>query len=276
MSNPNKQDREGWLRGEEPDAQADEFARHAAQGRKELGSEAEASDLLNELDGLLAKRFGAAEVGKQVTNPTSSQGGAPIAIGAGEEVRSKPPASVRRLGRLYAAAAAILLLIAAGSWWLTQTATYDANDVFAETFTPYANDLSGRTMGDDTTTIGGRLGEALLAYDRRDYPAAVSAFEAHFLAPPTSIAPATAPQIQFYYGISLLGTGQAQTALPVLDALRTDATYGDPADWYHALALLRDGQTAAARSSLQDIANDTNSPFRAKATALLPSLPFER
>ncbi|MFK8161363.1 MAG: tol-pal system YbgF family protein [Lewinella sp.] len=273
MSNPNKQDRDGWLRGDEPDAQADEFARHAAQGRKELGSEAEAQDLLNELDGLLAERFGTPEVGKQVTNPAPAAGGA--AAGAKEEVRSKPPAKVRRLGRLYAAAAAILLLIAAGSWWLTQTTAYDANEVFAETFTPYANDLSGRTMGDDTTTIGGQLGEALLAYDRRDYPAAVSAFEAHFLAPPTSIAPATAPQIQFYYGVSLLAGGQPQTALPVLDALRTDATYGDPADWYHALALLRDGQTAAVRSSLQDIINDTNSPFQAKATALLSSLPSE-
>ncbi|WP_020568519.1 tetratricopeptide repeat protein [Neolewinella persica] len=274
MSNPNKQDREGWLRGDEPDAQADEFARHAAQGRKELGSEAEASDLLNELDGLLAERFGGTEVGKQATSPTSSQGGG--GAGAAEEAKSKPPASVRRLRRLYAAAAAILLLVAAGSWWLTQTVTYDANEVFAETFTPYANELSGRTMGDETTTIGGQLGEALLAYDRRDYPAAVSAFEAHFLAPPTSIAPATAPQIQLYYGISLLGAGQPKTALPVLDALRTNATYGDPAEWYHALALLRDGQTAAARSSLQNIVKDTNSAFRAKATALLPSFPSER
>lgn len=273
MSNPNKQDREGWLRGEEPDAQADEFSRHAAQGRKELSSETEASELLNELDGLLAERFGAPEVGKQATSPTPSQGGA--AAGAAEEVRSKPPASIRRLGRLYAAAAAILLLVAAGSWWITQTVTYDANEVFAKTFTPYANDLSGRTMGDDTTTISGQLGEALLAYDRRDYPAAVSAFEAHFLAPPTSIAPATAPQVQFYYGISLLGGGQTKTALSVLDALRTNATYGAPANWYHALALLRDGQTAAARSSFQDIVNDTNSPFRAKATALLPTLPLE-
>jgi hypothetical protein len=274
MSNPNKQDREGWLRGEEPDAQADEFARHAAQGRKELDSEAEAKDLLDELDGLLAERFGAPAADKAVTSPTASAGGA--AAGAGEEVRSKPPAKIRRLGRLYAAAAAILLLVAAGSWWLTQATPYDADTVFAEAFSPYANGLSGRTMGDDTTTIDGQLGEALLAYDRRDYPAAVSAFEGHFLAPPTSIAPATAPQIQLYYGISLLGAGQAKTALPVLEALQTNTTYGDPASWYQALALISDGQTAAARSSLQNIVNDTDSPFRAKATALLRTLPSER
>lgn len=273
MSNPNKQDREGWLRGDEPDAQADEFARHAAQGRKELNSESEAQELLNELDGLLAQRFGAPEVGKEVTVPAAAQGGA--AAGAEEEARSKPAAKIRRLRRWYAVAAAILLLIAAGSWWLTQSPAYDANEVFAEAFTPYANDLSGRTMGDDTTTIGGQLGTALLAYDRRDYPAAVSAFEAHFLAPSTSIAPATAPQIQLYYGISLLASGQTATALSVLDALRADTTYGAPAKWYHALALIREGQHTAARSSLQDIIQDANSPFRAKATALLPSLPSE-
>lgn len=273
MSNPNKQDREGWLRGEEPDAQADEFARHAAQGRKELSSEAEAQDLLNELDGLLAERFGAADTGKNLTPPAAAQGGA--AAGAAEEVRSRPPAKVRRLGRLYAAAAAILLLIAAGSWWLTQATPYDAGAVFAESFSPYANELSGRTMGDDTTALGGRLGEALLAYDRRDYPAAVTAFEDHFLAPPTSVAPATAPQIQLYYGISLLGADQAQTAISVLEALRSHPTYGDPANWYYALALLRNGQTTAARAALQNIAEDTNSPFRTRATAVLPSLPFE-
>lgn len=262
MSNPNKQDREGWLRGEEPGAQADEFARHAAQGRKELTSEAEARELLSELDGLLATRFGdPAQVG--------------AAAGAEKVVESRPPAKIRRLGRWYAAAAAILLLLAAGSWWATHQHTYDSDAVFADAFSPYANELSGRTMGDDTTTrIGGSLGEALLAYDRREYPAAVAAFEAHFLAPPTSIAPATAPQLQLYYGISLLGANQAETALPVLAALQKNAAYGAAASWYHALALLAIDQTATTRTALQEIANDQSSPFHDQAKNLLEKIPL--
>ncbi len=270
MSNPNNPERDAWLRGDQPGGADDEFARHAARGRQELANEAEAANLLNELDGLLAERFGSAP--QQVTNPTASVGGAAGAEEAPTE--SRPPAKVRRLGRLYAAAAAILLLVAAGSWWITQQPTFDAEVTFAEAFTPYANELSGRTMGggDTTAALGGPLAAALLAYDRRDYPAAAAAFEAHFTAPPTSLAPATAPQIQLYYGISQLGANQATAAIPVLGALRNDPNYGQPATWYHALALLRSGQTAAARTSLQDIMNDNSSPFRDRAKDLFADI----
>lgn len=262
MSSPNKHDREDWLRGEEPDAQADDFTRHAAAGRQELGSEAEARELLNELDGLLAARFG-----EQVPEGA--------AAGAGQGGASQPAGKVRRIFPRYAVAAAILLLLAVGGWWLLQPSAYDSETAFAAVFVPYANELSGRTMGDDSTaTIGGALGTALLAYDRRDYPAAAAAFEQYRSAPLTEPAPATAPQIQLYYGISLLGANQPETAQTVLASLLTDATYGHPAEWYHALALLRAGQTTAAHTALQGIAADQSSPFQAQAKDLLTLIPL--
>ncbi|MEM9928865.1 MAG: hypothetical protein AAF840_03510 [Bacteroidota bacterium] len=267
MSNPNNPERDAWLRGEQPGGPDDEFARHAARGREELTSEAEAQDLLNELDGLLAERFGAAS---GVTNPAPREGEAAGAEEV-EAAQQRPPAKVRRLGRFYAIAAAILLLLAAGSWWLWQENRFDAEAAYAEAFTPYANALSERTMGgdDSTATLRGELAEAFLAYDRRDYPAAVTAFAAHLAAPVPSPAPATTPQIQLYYGISQLGANQAEAASSTLEALRTDANYGAPASWYHALALLRSGQQPAAKTALEAISADTTSPFHEQAQRLL-------
>ena len=57
------------------------------------------------------------------------------------------------------------------------------------------------------------------------------------------------------------------------EAGQANPTYGAPARWYHALGLLRDGQTAAARDALRAIADDPLSPFNGKAKTLLPSLP---
>lgn len=265
MSDLNKNGRQEWLRGDQPDEGADEFARHAARGRAELPSEADARELMEELDGFFAARFG--------TAAEAEAGGA--AAGA-KEVASQEQgyARIRKLRRLYAVAAAILLLVAAGSWWITRAPAYDATLVFAEVFSPYGNDLGGRTMGGADAPPANPLAEALLAYDRRDFAAAATAFEGYFLAPPTGTAPAAAPKIQLYYGISLLGAGRVATALTVLDALRSDPTNGPPARWYHALALLRDGQTAAARTALTTVSANPNSPFQRQAIELLPRLPL--
>jgi len=264
MSDQNKNGREDWLRGDKPTADADDFARHAARGREELASEAEAKELMAELDGLFAARFGEAA-------GANNEGGA---AGAKEAASPKKgQARIRKLERLYAVAAAILLLVGVGSWWITQTPAYNANVVFAEVFSPYANDLSGRTMGGDEVLTDDPLAGALLAYDRGDFAEAATAFEGYFLAPPTDTAPATAPKIQLYYGISLLGAGRVVTAIPVLEALRNNPNTGPPATWYHALALLRDGQTLAAHTELTAISQDNNSPFQQQALKLLPRLP---
>lgn len=264
MSDLNKAGREEWLRGDKPDAEADDFALHAARGREELASEAEAKELMDELDGLFAARFGKAEE----ANDTGAAAGAKETASQGNG-----QARIRKLKRLYAVAAAILLLVAAGSWWITQTPAYNAEVVFADAFTPYPNDLVERTMGGADAPADAPLKEALLAYDRGEFAAAATAFEGYFLAPPTGTAPATAPKIQLYYGISLLGAGRAATAIPVLDALRNDPANGPPATWYHALALLREDQAETARTALTKISKDNTSPFQQQALKLLPRLP---
>jgi len=259
----NDLNRQGWLKGEQPEREDDAFARHAARGREELESETEARELMNELDGMFAARFGVADKGS--------------AAGAKEvPLKGKAEAKVRRLGRYYAAAAAILLLVAAGSWWLKTQNTLSPETLYAEAFSPYANDLSGRTMGANEPAASSALEEASLAYDRRDFAAAAKGFGRYLTAPPTPTEPAPAPEkIRLYYGISLLAANQPEAAMTELEALMNDPTTGPPAAWYHALAQVRLGQLAEAKRALTTIANDENSAFSSKAKGLLRSIPSD-
>ncbi|SEQ33151.1 tetratricopeptide repeat protein [Neolewinella agarilytica] len=266
MSNPNRQDRQRWIRGEEsPDM--DDFGRSADRGRKELSADVEAAELMKELDLAFAAKFG--DLDKKEGSSTSSVGGA--TAGAEKDPKSHEGATVRRLSRLYAIAAAILLLIAAGSWWLTHQPAMDYEALYAEAFTPYANELDSRTMGgeDSPASLDEKLAAASLAYDRRDYAAAATAF-ADYLASAPAAAPASA---RLYYGISLLGANKAGEAIPVFDELaNNNASYRDTARWYQALALLRSQQPDAARQILTDISSSPSSPFAQRANTLLKAM----
>ncbi len=264
MSDQSNQDREKWLRGSAPAGGEDDFARHAARSRQELASEEEASALLAELDGLIATRFGAA--------PPLAQ--TDLGAAAGAEVRTRSEGSgrakVRPLRQWFAAAAAVLLLLAAGFWYTSQGKGPTPEEAYAQAFTPYANELSGRSMGEtpETPERGADLEAALLAYDRRDYAAAATFFADYLNAAPAA-APENTTAARLYYGISLLADGDAAAADTVLAPLETDPRYGPPARWYRALALLRKGDLPAARAALESIINTADSPFRSRAESLL-------
>ncbi len=266
MSNQNKQDRERWVRGEQS-PERDDFGRSADRGREELASTTEAADLMKELDLAFAAKFG--DLDKKEGTSTSPEGGADA--GAGKELKSSGGATVRRLSRLYAVAAAILLLIAAGSWWLSHQPATDYETLYAEAFTPYANELGSRTMGgeDSPASLDEKLAAASLAYDRRNYAAAATAFADYLAA-----APAAAPKsAQLYYGISLLGANKAEEAIPVFEELaNNNASYRDTARWYQALALIRSQQPDAARQILTTISSSSSSPFAQRANTLLKAM----
>lgn len=266
MSSQNKQGRERWVRGEQSPG-TDDFGRSADRGREELASVTEAADLMKDLDLAFAAKFG--DLDEKESTSTSSAGGANA--GAKKELKGSGGATVRRLGRLYTIAAAILLLIAVGSWWLTHQPATDYETLYAEAFTPYANDLASRPMGGDdaSTSLDEKLAAASLAYDRRNYAAAATAF-ADYL----NSAPAEAPNsARLYYGISLLGANKAREAIPVFEQLaQDDASYRDTARWYQALALLRSQQPEAARQILAGISSSPSSPFAQRANTLLKAI----
>jgi len=272
MSNQNRKDRERWIRGE-PSPEKDDFGRSADRGREELSSAAEARELMQELDLAFTRKIGGLEKGEG--NSVGSVGGADAGSTEGSKSNGQGT-TVRRLSRLYAVAAAILLLVAAGSWWISTQQTMSNEALFVETFTPYPNELSSRAMGgeDAPAPLSEKLAAASLAYDRRDYAAAATAFADY-----RSLAPAGSAELaevsaatttDLYYGISLLGANKAREAIPVFDRLIAGAPgYRDTASWYRALALLRDEQTEAARQALNDIANLPSSPFAPRANKLL-------
>lgn len=260
MSDQHEKHRKGWVRGEVPGEDQDEFARHAARGREELGGADEAASLLSEIDGLIGARFSGADAGAKIGKGSSEEPAA----------QSGVKTKVRGLGRFYAIAASLLLLMAAGWWWSRQGPTFHPETTYLAAFEPYANELTSRPMGGpvpDSPAIDRRLAAASLAYDRRDYVAAADSFALYL-----NLAPAAAPaSAQLYYGISLLAANRSSEAIPVLTALRNDAEYTNPATWYLGLAQLRAGKPAAARAILESVAAE--SPFRARADKLLEAIP---
>lgn len=257
MTQSDNPQRDEWLKGELSDNSGrDPFGESAARGRRELDSPEEAAELLAGIEARLEATYG---------SDTTEQG-------------ASGSARVRPLGRWYAMAAAVLLLTVVGLWWTNQPTAFDAETIYAKTFTPYANDLSGRTMGGDETdtTVNEALQRALLAYDRRDYAAAAAAFRAYRAAAPDETAPATAPNadaISLYQGISLLGANEAGAAATTLEPLTENATYGLPAKWYLALAYLRAERTEDSRKILEPLARRNDTPFAQKAADLLKTLP---
>lgn len=259
MAQPDNPRRDAWLRGEFPeDANRDPFGESAARGRRELDSPEEAAEFLAGIEARLEATYGGSKV--EASTPP------------------KPKAKVRSLGKWYATAAAILLLVVAGIWWINQPTAFDAETIYAETFSPYANDLSERTMGgnDNDSLTNAALQTALLAYDRRDYAAAAAAFSAYRTAPPVLPAPASAPSpaaISLYHGISLLAADEAVAATAQLEPILEDPTYGLPARWYLALAYLRAEQTEDCKNILEPLARRTDTPFAQQAAELLKTLP---
>lgn len=266
MSDQTDHGRKAWVRGDAPNDPKDEFARHAARGRQEIGSTKEAEDLLNELDNMLSERYGSE--GTDAGNNLESL------RGAKESQEQSRSAKIRRLPRLYAIAATFLLLLAAGWWWSQQHSVFDAETVYASAFEPYANDLGGRVMGGnepDSLLLNRSLAAASLAYDRREFAAAADSFALYRSTAPAS-AP-NAPAVALYHGISLLASNRTIEARSVLQTISEDTTYGNPAKWYLALTFLRSGDNMAAKAALQAIANNESSPFQAAAQKLLTDIP---
>ena len=105
---------------------------------------------------------------------------------------------------------------------------------------------------------------ALALYQARDYRGALAALEKSRERAPRD------PMILFYAGVSRLALGNAREAMRDLEevALLGSSEFSAPAEWYVALADLRNGDLDAARSRLVRIA-EAGGFYRAKAQALL-------
>jgi anti-sigma factor RsiW len=141
--------------------------------------------------------------------------------------------------------------------------------LFRRHFEPYPSTRPlVRGMSDDRGShdVAGEdaVSSALALYQARDYRGALSALEERRDRPPRD------PMVLFYAGVSRLALGHAREARQDLEqvALLGESEFRTPAEWYLALAHLRNGDIDAARSRFERIA-EAGGFYRAQAQALL-------
>lgn len=167
---------------------------------------------------------------------------------------------LRQLPRWLAVAASLALVLAA-LWWWRQPSAKDDPALLAQTYlsTPYPPPVA--TMG-EADTRPAALQNAFLAYRTGDFAAAAQQLV------PLSAPAETSDEILFYTGESLLQTGQLEAALAAF-ARVPPGYWREAADWRSALALLKSGQTARAKSLLEKLRNTGR---RAQVESLLKAM----
>jgi tetratricopeptide (TPR) repeat protein len=182
-----------------------------------------------------------------------------------------PRASVHRLGPWLAIAAVAVLTL--GTWFLLQPGTPDAAVLatrYGELNSPAAilpsrygqiraNPVAGNPLNDATTPID----SAQVYVYLEQYPEALAAYEA--------IAPSEmTDSLSFEMALVLLQMNRPEPALERLQGLSTD--FGGGLYWYRAIASLQQGNIQAARTQVQQLLEDTESPYRLDAVKLLEEL----
>jgi hypothetical protein len=106
------------------------------------------------------------------------------------------------------------------------------------------------------------------AYEQKKYPEAIAALEG-LLSDPNYPRPAEA---QLFLGLSRMGAGQFQQAINDLQQVSADSSGWDDAQWYLALAYLKQGDTTKAKTLLQNISKQANNTRQKLAENMLTQL----
>ena len=164
------------------------------------------------------------------------------------------------LFRKYRALAAAVAILVVGTI-LFQLATGGEADLYAKYHEPFPSYLEVRSgePGDKP------LQQAIDAYKSGDYATAKQVFDS---------LPQEDLSIKFYASLSALEAGFIQDAIKGLEAVASDAnaTYRQQAEWYLALAYLKNGDLEKTRSTLQKIVQ-SGSDFEGIAKNLLKEFP---
>ncbi|HHG84912.1 MAG TPA: hypothetical protein ENJ82_09210 [Bacteroidetes bacterium] len=158
------------------------------------------------------------------------------------------------------AVAAVLLLLLIPTLMLLRSPDNEA--LFSAYFSPYADVASGRGGNNLPTFLAG-----MQAYNAGDFAGALPYFKELLEAKPRD------QDGLFYGGIAALAAGKPGQAIQRLRLLREqESIFQKAATWYQALAHLKAGDTAKARSLLAALAATTNS-FQEQAISLIGKLP---
>lgn len=137
-------------------------------------------------------------------------------------------------------------------------------ELYSAYFSPYENILTSRSDADSDTLLAG-----LNAYNLGLYDVAIQNFETYVKAHPT------ANGTKFYLGVSYLANNQTQNAISVLsDIIDSNSTFKNTAEWYLALAYLKENQHMQAQQLLILISKNSQHEFFEKAIELLDKMEY--
>lgn len=178
--------------------------------------------------------------------------------------RQRPEAKVRKLNwQRWAIAASIALIAVVGGVFLLRDRSLTGPQAFDQYFEVYNAPADFRG---DSEAIAATYDSAFAAYNSKDWPKAIAAFEDIILKDSN---PVTA---KFYLGISRLGAGDVDGAIRDLRALGASShPFTTQSKWYLALGLLEKGEDAEARKVLEPLANGSGK-YAALAKELLEKL----
>jgi tetratricopeptide (TPR) repeat protein len=148
----------------------------------------------------------------------------------------------------------VVLLLLSGLWGYRQYSHQQALKKLSEThLTPLDNMIGFAPTDTDPAAEGMRN------YDRQNYRAAIEKLSLAVRQHPDD------QSLRLYLAISYLLDGQRSLAKPLLrDLVLTDNVATIPANWYLALVLLHEGNSAEARVLLQRLENDAVLGVKAK------------
>lgn len=133
-----------------------------------------------------------------------------------------------------------------------------SSNIYSEYFQPYPNEVAPIVRGQNINTP---ITDALEAYEKEDYNLSAKLFEN-----------ISEDYALLYGGISNLEIGQSQKAIDQLKSLSLqNSNYQDAAEWYLALAYLKNKDKQKAIEMLEIIANKGNQ-FSKQAEKILEKL----
>lgn len=161
------------------------------------------------------------------------------------------------------AAAAIALLLGVATWSLMRSPS--SEDLYAAYYEPFPNLIAPIDKSQPATDL---VTQALQAYERGQFAEAVDKFIALEQQNSTT---AFSPDMQLYYALSLLQTGNANEATNRLQtvAANLEARYQQAAQWYLALAYLQTNNQEKTAEQLNNILATPEHRYQDKAKKLL-------
>lgn len=135
-------------------------------------------------------------------------------------------------------------------------------------FEHYPNYITSTVRDNDQLT--GPAGEALMAYEEKDFSGAVRLFQLEI---PIQNADSLAHEMRFYWAISYMAMDSMEEAIEILSLLtsKENFRFSRQSKWYMALAQLKKGRIENAKTSFSKLMEE-NDMYGRKAGEVLEEL----